>query len=408
MRNVKICLIVVLGIITLGLCGILVQGIRFGRYRSSDMYKDNTQMHLVLEKEISLAGIDSIAALYEMNNNDVYIYEGDGDTLTVKEYVNYEAEDTEISTVSVNGNSLEIKGKKRNNVSYRTFFFSYNSNYGYTELWLPESYKGDIIIETVSGDIESKPDIAIDGVFEASATSGDISLPSILAKSVNIATTSGRVKGNVFQGEIAIATASGDVDLTELIGNTQVGTTSGYINVRTIVGNAEFSSTSGDISVIKVDGDTTVSSASGNVKIQEGSGKRNVSVVSGDVRLEEITDVFDISATSGEIRVKAQKGEGKIETTSGDVSLELAELTGKLDIDTTSGEVIISLSEAASFEFKADTTSGDIDTFFDDSLKFSKKGNNAQGKIGANPLNYTINIGTTSGDVRITKLTVQP
>lgn len=405
MRNVKIGLIVVLGIITLGLCGILVQGVRFGRYKSSDMYKGSTQMHLVLEKEVSLDGIDGIAALYEMNNNDVYIYEGEGDALTVKEYVNYEAEDKEISTVNVNGSLLEIKGKKRNNMSYRkAFFFSYNSNYGYTELWLPKSYKGDITIETASGDIKSKPDIAIDGMFEASAASGDITLPSILAKSMNIATASGNVKGDVFQGKITIATASGDVNLTELVGDTQVGTASGYINVGAIAGNVEFSSTSGDISVIKIDGDANVSSASGNVRIEEGSGKRNVSVVSGDVQLKGITDAFDISATSGEIDIKAQKGEGKIKTTSGDVSLELAELTGKLNVDTTSGEVDISLSEAISFDFKADTTSGDIDTFFDDSLKFSKKGNNAQGKVGTNPLNYIINVGTTSGDVRITKL----
>ena len=405
MKNIKIGLIVVLSIITLGLCGILVQGIRYGRYSNSDTYRNNTQMHLVLEEEVPLDKINSIAALYDMNNNDVRIYEGEGSTLIVREYVNYEAEDKEISTVKVNGSSLEIKGKKRNNISYRTaFFFHYNNNYGYIELWLPKSYKGDIAIETASGDIESKPDIAIDGKFEASAASGDISMPSILAKSVNISTASGDVKGNVFQGKITIGTASGDVDLTELIGDTQIGTASGYINVGTIAGNTKFSSASGDISAIKIDGDINVSSASGNVKIEEGSGKRNVSVVSGDVRLEGISDVFDISATSGEIRIKAQKGEGEIETTSGDVSLELAELTGKLNIDTASGRVDIALAEAASFDFKANTTSGDIDTFFDDSLKFSKKGNNAQGKIGTNPLNCIINIGTTSGDVRITKL----
>ena len=101
--------------------------------------------------------------------------------------------------------------------------------------------------------------------------------------------------------------------------------------------------------------------------------------------------------------VKAERGAGSISTSSGDVRLTLPELTGKLNIHTTSGRVDISLSETAAMDFEANTTSGDITTFFDDSLIFSKRGNRSNGTVGSAEQVYEVDIETSSGDVRITK-----
>ena len=370
-------------------------------------------MRLVLDEKVALDGIDDIRVLYGMNGNDVYIYEGEGNTLAVKEYLGSEIKDNAASTVSVNGGTLEIKGKKRNTNGFSFFFNFGTSNYaygGYTEIWLPASYKGNLKIETVSGDITSEPDIALTDHFEAASVSGTISIPSVDARDVSVCSTSGDIrietmntKTDSSNAKIDIATTSGDMDFKKLNGKVSITTTSGYITAETISGEAEFSTTSGDIEVGHIDGNIEATSTSGFVRISEGNGTRKVSTTSGDITLEGMNGDFDISTASGEISVTDDKGAGSIETISGDVRLELAELSGNLDINTTSGYVDMKLSEKDSFAFEASTTSGEIDTFFDDSLKFSKRGNSAEGTYGSNTQGHEIDIETTSGDVRITK-----
>lgn len=408
MKGLKIGLIAVLSVIAAGLCGLLAWGMGHPEdWRSFATEKAYEQMRLVLEKEVSLDGIDSIDIVYDMNSNDVFFYEAEGDTLQVKEYVNYEAGEGEISTVGVNGSTLEIRGKRRSAHMVRMFGFGYNSGYGYTEIWLPVSYKGALTVKTASGDIRSDMDIALDADFAASSSSGDMTLKEVSAAGVALAATSGNVNGAALcaadgSGRIKIETSSGDVRIKTLTGNTTIETTSGYINADTVSGAFEGSSSSGDITVETVDGNAKASATSGYIKIKGGSGTRNISTSSGDVLLEETQEVFEVRTTSGEVTIKADKGSGSISTSSGDVRLTLPALTGNLEIHTTSGEVELGLAADAALDFEADTASGDIDTFFDDSLSFSKKGNSAKGTVGSAPL-QKVDIETSSGDVRITK-----
>lgn len=191
--------------------------------------------------------------------------------------------------------------------------------------------------------------------------------------------------------------------LKQLTGTTDISSSSGWVKAETVTGNTRITTTSGDIMVQRIDGDAGTESSSGNVKIEEGSGRRSSKTTSGDIRLYGVDEPWSVSSSSGEVWIKAQKGSGDIETTSGDVRLELVELIGELDIHSSSGGVYINISEDNAFNFGADTSSGDINTFFDDELKYSKKGNNAQGTYGDNPQGKSIQIETTSGDIRIKK-----
>lgn len=391
MKGLKIGLIAVLSVIAAGLCGLLAWGMGHPEdWRSFATEKAYEQMRLVLEKEVSLDRIDSIDIVYDMNSNDVFFYEAEGDTLQVKEYVNYEAGEGEISTVGVNGSTLEIRGKRRSAHMVRMFGFGYNSGYGYTEIWLPVSYKGALTVKTASGDIRSDMDIALDADFAASSSSGDMTLKEVSAAGVALAATSGNVNG------AALCAADG-------AGRITIETTSGGVNVDAVSGTFESASSSGDITVGRVDGNAKASATSGYIKIKGGSGTRNISTSSGDVLLEETQEVFEVRTTSGEVTIKADKGSGSISTSSGDVRLTLPALTGNLEIHTTSGEVELGLAADAALDFEADTASGDIDTFFDDSLSFSKKGNSAKGTVGSAPL-QKVDIETSSGDVRIREL----
>lgn len=412
MRNLKIALLVALCILTALLCGIFAYGMTghniYRAFQHGYYDRDYAGMHLVLEKEVPMEGIDSISISYGKNSNDIYLYEGQGDVLAIKEYNEFELNENELSTVWVNGSRIEVKGKKRSRIRAGFFHFGYGG--GYTEVWLPASYKGELALATSSGDITSEMDLILEKDLSAASTSGEITMPDVMAGNVSLASTSGNVRvekidtnGNGTAGDINIATTSGDIAVKQLVGETNIASTSGYVNAETITGNAQIATTSGDITVQHIDGNAAFSSTSGNAKIMEGSGDRSVSTSSGDVTIDGADGLWKIHTTSGEVRITGQNDNGSIETTSGDVNLEVVELSGRLDINTSSGSVNVKLLQDSTFDFSAETTSGDIETFFDNDLKFSKRGNSAQGTHGQNQQGNSIRIGTTSGDVRIMK-----
>ncbi|MCM1181956.1 MAG: DUF4097 family beta strand repeat-containing protein [Roseburia sp.] len=406
MKGLKIGLIAVLSAIVLGLCGTLAWGLENGgEFPTGVTYAD---MRLVLDEEVSLDGIERIDIRYDMNSNDVIFREGEGNTLRVREYANYEAKENEVSTVAVRGDTLEVVGKRRSAHTVRVFGFGYGSGYGYTEIWLPSAYQNALTVKTTSGDIQADMELALDGELSLASTSGDMTVQTVSASALTLTASSGSITGDRLcaadgAGAITIGTTSGDVGAGQLAGDTSIETTSGNVNVETIVGTFAGLASSGDITVGSVDGDAEASASSGCIKINGGGGAREISTSSGDILLEGVADAFDVRTTSGDAVIRAEKGAGYIETTSGNVRLTLPELTGKLEIQTTSGEVGVSLSENAVMEFEAKTASGGIDTFFDDSLSFSKRGDSAKGSVGSGAQRYAVVIGTSSGDVRITK-----
>lgn len=400
MRKAIISMIAVVSIIALALCGILVYGLK-GNIIFARESRILDETHLVLEKEISLEGIDSISVLYDMNSNDIFLYESDDDRLLVKEYSSFELAEKEISTVEVKGNSLEVKGKARN---VRVMAFGNIENY--TQLWIPSSYSGSIKLATASGEIISQFEPVLKKEFDVSSTSGDIKIPSVSADKIDIASISGEIQIDTINANsnINIGTSSGDIRLQQITGEVNIASISGEIKAAVISGNAQLSTTSGDITIQQIDGDTEVSTTSGNVKILEGKGSREISSSSGDITIQGADGSFDLSTSSGEILFQAQSGMGEIETSSGDIKIELYELAGSINIDSTSGDVNIKLPESSSFDFEANTTSGDIKTFFDNNLQFSKRGDNAVGAYGADAGGKKVSIETTSGDIKVQKM----
>lgn len=445
MKNIKIGLIVLLCVIIVGLCGIFVCGVSGMKVFRGHERQNYNDVQLVLEEEIPLAGIDNISILYSMNSNDIYLAESEGDVVLIREYSSCELSESEVSTVKTNGSSLEVRGVRRNYSGMRFFgvFGPYYVNERhYTEVCLPASFQGELLLETASGDITSDFDIKLEKTLSAASSSGDIHFLSVNADGISLSSSSGNVMtGDVItnidgsSGEISIQTASGDMNLEELrgetkmesssgemtvdviVGNARLGTasgdmiineiqgemiaesSSGNITVMAITGNSQIKTVSGDVEVRQMEGDARVTTSSGYVKILAGSGDRAVSTVSGDIVVTGSEGDFQADAQSGNIQMDIQSGEGSIGSTSGEIQLGLRELTGKLDINSISGSVSINLSTENEFGFTADTTSGSIMTFFDNDLEFSSRKKYAQGTYGVNMAGNQVEIKTTSGDV---------
>ena len=357
MKGLKITLIAVLSVVVLGLCVLL--GYSLSKTDSGRFEIGGSDAGLVQEKEFPMADIDKLDIRYDKSSNDVTIYESDGSTVIVREFANFEVKDSELAEIKLSGSTLSVKGPKRTNNMINV------NPYMYTEIWLPDGYEGEISVKTVSGEISVDRGLSLQQKLKLSSTSGDITTKNVAAEQVMITSTSGEVR-------------TGELTAKEI----------------------EISTTSGDIRLDKAAGQLLATSTSGEVTVSDGSGERKVSTTSGDIRISGIDSRFSVSSTSGEVTLEGQSGFGTVGTTSGDTRLSVAQLTGDLDIDTSSGEVTLQLSRDESLQFKATTVSGTISTFFDDVLSFSKKGDRAEGSIGNDSKNK-VTVTTTSGDIRV-------
>ncbi len=363
MRTFKKILVVILCVLIVFLCAGLILGIGS---RETFLFRGGNTLQsyeLAMEKEIEPEGIDGLEIQFGMNSNSVYFYESEGENIVVREYLNFDAEENQLSTLERKDSRLLIKGKRRNTFAFISIGNRHN---GYIEVYMPAGFKPELFVVTVSGDVRAEGEPAWGDSFHVSTTSGDIYFPTVSSKEVKLSST------------------SGDIRLEHAAGR-----------------SIKASTTSGDISLGQTDGGLTVSSTSGDVHIMGGEGERSVSTVSGEIHLDEINGGFDLSSTSGDIAVASGKSRGRANTVSGDVRIFFSELTGSLDIGTTSGEVDLKLPAEVSLTLEFSSVSGEAETFFDNALSFNKRGTHAEGSYGGGDNEITIS--TVSGGLRITE-----
>ena len=132
MRKLKIASIIFFSGVAICLCAILFLSLeRAGQHAGEG---DRGRYHLVMEQEIPMEEILNID--YGMTFNDVLFYPGEGDSVVVREYLNFEPKEKQISTVDCRDGEILVKG-----VSRRRFaFFTFHIWDGYTEIYLPGGF----------------------------------------------------------------------------------------------------------------------------------------------------------------------------------------------------------------------------------------------------------------------------
>lgn len=400
MKTLKKVLIIILCVLIAFLCAVLGIVIHSGMdrlniYSSNEYYKNFT---LAMEKEIKPEGITILDVQYGMNSNSVYFYENEGENIIIREYLNFEASEEQLSTVEKNASKLLVKGKKRNSFSVLSFG---NNLDGYTEIWLPADFKAGFTVKTASGDIHFPVAEADD--ISLSSTSGDITLKQAAGKHIKASATSGNIILGQIEGNVEIDSTSGDIRLEQAKGDVRTDSTSGNVTLGRIEGTVKAESTSGDITMEQVKGAVKAESTSGDIHIMSGEGARTINTTSGEIIINKISGSFDFDTASGNIFVAEGSGCGNANSTSGDVSISLYELADNLTIETTSGEVALRLPKEASFALHFSSVSGECDTFFDEALSFNKKGTQADGVYGKDG-SSKIMVSTTSGGLRIGEL----
>ena len=406
MRKLKVATILFLAGTAVCLCALLVlvlsgSGVGEGGFFEGGSGLRDGDYALVLEKEISSEGLNSLKIDYGMNSNDVYFYQGEGESVVIREYMNFTPDEKQISSLEEKDGTLLVRGARRK----RFGFFFVSAGDAYTEIYLPADLAGqleNINVKTVSGEIMSDISFTVQKAFTVSSTSGDFSFPAVKAGEIQLSSTSGNIHMETLQAEkTSVSTTSGDIELGQTEGNAKISTTSGNVRLERTEGDIYASSVSGDISLGVADGDMDISSTSGIVRLREGKGRFDGDTISGDIRIEALDGSFQMNTTSGDVTLSAGNGWGTAETVSGDVKMFLGSLDGDIAVSTTSGNVDISLPDNASFTLNFDSTSGECHTFFDEQLTFNKKGNQAEGQYGSGE--NAVRVSTLSGDLRITE-----
>ncbi len=201
--------------------------------------------------------------------------------------------------------------------------------------------------------------------------------------------------------EVSIHATSGDLNVPALEAKTlRMETTSGDIHAEAKTRSAEVGATSGDIT-LKLQGEAesvTVGTTSGNIGIEaEKARKIKASSTSGGIGIaaREAQDC-EAGATSGNVYVDIQEA-GKVEigTTSGGIQVSLAKFAS-LKTNSTSGQVKAALSEEPGFTAEIESVSGSIDY----GMPLSRSGD----KYVCGDGSGKAEIGTTSGNIQLSGL----
>jgi DUF4097 and DUF4098 domain-containing protein YvlB len=181
---------------------------------------------------------------------------------------------------------------------------------------------------------------------------------------------------------VQVKTRDGEVEVAD-VADARVETLSGDISVRRVAKRVEASSISGDISL---------ENSSGPVRLRTISG----SVEASNVRTIDVTDDCEANTVSGDV-ILAQIGHSHVEamTVSGTVSLKgpLAR-GGHYDFKTTSGDMMFTLPDDASFRLSARIPQGEVVTDF--------PLNNAAGTNPPNPNTHLLTGTHGTGDATLT------
>lgn len=224
-----------------------------------------------------------------------------------------------------NGSIVDIRVSYKEKRWFFNWFSWRNLGLGHVlEVIIPTNQLDTLSIKSTSGDISLAQDIFCTSLTVKS-TSGEITLASVEA-----------------QNSILLDTVSGDIESKDLVGtDITVKTTSGDISFAAAAGTSIYAQTlSGRLFARKVTGrDITLKTTSGNLVFVADSkdGKLFVSSVSGSIdgQLGADTDAqLSASSVSGRIKFKSDSSHGSFSSTLGSG-------TGTVSAKTTSGNITL-------------------------------------------------------------------
>ncbi|RAP73859.1 DUF4097 family beta strand repeat-containing protein [Paenibacillus montanisoli] len=194
------------------------------------------------------------------------------------------------------------------------------------------------------------------------------------------------------QPEIHVQIVNGTVDVAGLYlpGGLSVKATTGPITLRELAGPVKAETKNGNIEVTKLNGDAQFKTYNGDIKAGYVSGAIQASTLSGTIDLQQIRGDIETDTKNGEIVLKEATGTIKADTLNGDIRIASSQVGGDWDIDSSIGEIMLSVPLYGNYSVNGSVTFGQVST--DLPLTISDK--TIRGSIGSG--SYRINIDANS------------
>lgn len=246
------------------------------------------------------------------------------------------------------------------------------------KLWVPKN--SNLFVKTDAGKIEV---YNLDGKCEASAKKGNIFLKNIQGP-VNAHSEFGFIDLQTAKGNVELATTQGNIKASGINGALNVHTQDGDIKLSNIKGPSLRSITkSGDqnIAYVQVEGKPMIETESGDIRLSMFKSPTIAKTDSGSITVvslsSNVSDESTFKSVTGPVEVRDMRGNAIIETSraSADVklfkgdmkfnsdhgSLDIANLYGTVNAKSNSGKLdVTAKSKEFNKPLKLETTSGDI------------------------------------------------
>lgn len=155
----------------------------------------------------------------------------------------------------------------------------------------------------------------------------------------------------------------------------------------------------------------TVNTSNGSIALENIEGPVSAHTESGDVTADNITGSLAISSSSGSLRMNQIKGSVEAKTFSGDVVARDTSLSGNTLLQTQNGSVRFDGSLAANGSYRMQTTSGDVDLTLPADTAFALDATTGSGTVqnafGSSSVGNTprppLSLHTQNGSINIVK-----
>ena len=295
------------------------------------------------------------------------------------------------------------------------------------------STSGDV---TITGPVTRATARSTSGNVTATDITGDANLNSTsgnvtgehIGGALAISSTSGNLVANDIAVRLTARSTSGNIQAVKIRDDAMAHATSGGIRLEEIGGRVNASAASGGVNIRNVGGDVTAHSVSDNVSVQDARGRVNANAISGNVTVRQANEGARASSISGNILFIQTKGRLEAETVSGGITLQdvdahdlrLKSLSssvryqGKLyddghyELQSHSGDVVLTIPAESEFNLSAQTFSGSLQTDFPLQLSGGTIGGRGPVRGTAGKGGAQVTAITFSGNIQIKKLAATP
>lgn len=202
----------------------------------------------------------------------------------------------------------------------------------------------------------------ISGGVTAVTTMGALSVSEVTGK-VALRTTYAPISVDGANGELTVENAYGEVTVSSCSGNATI-TNSGVIEVSDHTGDVRIRNSLGSVEVSGVSGNVLAVNAFQPISVENVRGTVTVENSNSAIQLSEISGMLSANNKFGQITGDALRGPVKLINQNGNILVELDNrLAGKSLIQTSFGNINVSLPKTANLILDAQTTFGNVQSF---------------------------------------------